>query len=82
MRPLSVPEPVACVIRLEDHDSILSVFFLDQHLNDVVARSRHHAADIIGPDRKLPVPAIDDDRELDARRTAKIDELIEGAAAE
>ena len=47
---------------------------------DSVGRGRDILPDVVGPDRELPVAAVDEDGELDRLRAAEVDQLVERGA--
>src|SRR5919202_6058154 len=54
-----------------DQEDAVDLVHLDQlHLDALVAGGREVLADVVRPDRKLAVAAVDENGELDARRAA------------
>src|SRR2546430_8671717 len=47
------------------------------HLDALLPRGRQVLADVVGPDRQLAVAAVDENRELDARRAAVVEQGLE-----
>src|SRR5438552_4083495 len=57
-------------------DAFLAVDLLEAHLDDLLAGSRHVFANMVGPDGKLAVAAIDKDRQAYGLRTPEIDQGV------
>ena len=61
-----------------EKDAVAPVRFVKQDGDGLLARRRQVLADVVGPDRQFPVPAIHQDRQLDRRRSADPGQRIEG----
>jgi hypothetical protein len=68
------------LISNDDHPVLpVGLHQVDQH--PILAGRRHVLADVVGPDRQLPVPAVDQDREPDRRRTPELESASIAARA-
>src|SRR5256885_402693 len=56
------------------------VLFGDADLDLLAVRRRHVLADVVGPDRQLAMPAVDQHRQLDGARAAELDQSVHGGA--
>src|SRR3989440_1961079 len=70
----------ACVLARNDHRLVDSVLFLHQDLDALGVGRRHVLADVIGADRQLPMAAVDEHRELDRARPAKVHHRVHRGA--
>src|SRR3954466_6048004 len=64
---MTLISPTVCVLLgVGNQQDAVDLVHLDElHLDALVARGRKVLADVVGPDRKLPVAAVDEHRELD-----------------
>src|SRR5918999_978944 len=61
-----------------DEQDLIDLVDLDElHLHALAARRREVLPDVVGADRELAMPAVREDRELDARRTAVVEERLD-----
>jgi hypothetical protein len=58
-------------------DPVLTVRLLEPDLDRLVPGGRDVLADVVGPDRELAMPSVDEDGELDAVSPAQLGERIE-----
>src|SRR5215831_5513364 len=65
---------------LYQEDLFHIVDLLELDFDDLGVGGLHHAADELRLDGQLPVPAVDQNQELDARRAAVIEESVERRA--
>jgi len=65
-------------LRVVDQDLVGPVNLLQPYLHALLRRSRQVLADVIGLDRQLAMPAIDEDDELNGARAA---EMISASSA-
>src|SRR5947209_10410817 len=66
--------------RWNEQDAVDLIDLDELHLDALVARGRQVLPDVVGADRQLPVPAVDDHRELDAIRAAIVEERLDRGA--
>ena len=62
---------------LQDPDLVGAVGLLEHHLDDLPVGRRDALADVVGLDRELAVPAVDQDGEADRPRAAEVDDAVE-----
>ena len=66
---------------LPDEDDAVDLVDLEElHLDALAACGRQVLADVVGPDRQLAVAAVGEDRELDARRAAVLEQRVDRGA--
>ena len=63
----------------QDH-RVLAVHFLQQHPDHLALRGREVLADVVGPDRQLPVTAVDQDGQLHRPRPPQVAERVQRRA--
>src|SRR5919206_1533162 len=69
---------VRCLLWRWNEQDLVDLVHLDElHLDALVARGRQVLADVVGADRELAVPAVDEHRELDAGRPAVVEERLD-----
>src|SRR5258708_1394353 len=61
---------------LDDDGPVDAVDLRPHHLDPLVVGGGDVLADVIGPDRQLPVAAVDQDRQLDGARPAVADQPV------
>src|SRR5438105_1554357 len=70
--------PIALLFGGRDQQDAVDLVHLDElHLDALLARGRKVLADVVGSDRKLAVAAVDEDRQLDARGAAVVEERVD-----
>src|SRR3970282_3005747 len=63
---------------LSDEQHTIDLVDLDElHLNPLLARGGQVLPDVVGPDRKLAMAAVDEDGELDTRRAPRGEERVD-----
>src|SRR6267142_6766837 len=70
-------QPMSGLLRLFDHDPVLAVMFSQAHRDALALGCRQVLADVVGANRQLAVPTIDEDGELDHLGPSEIDEGVE-----
>src|SRR6202790_1485833 len=63
-----------------DHRLVDAVVFKHQDLDSLGVRGGHVLPHVIGPDRKLAVPAVDEHRQLDRARASEVHQRVHGGA--
>src|SRR5437867_8955624 len=63
-----------------DHDLVDTIGFGEPDVDLLAARRREVLAHVVGTDRQLAVPAIDEHGELDRLRPPEVDEGVHGGA--
>src|SRR5512140_1815149 len=68
------------LVGVHQKDGIFTVDVLHVNADRFAGGGRHVLPDIVRPDRELPVAPVDQHRELDAPRTAEIDQFVQRRA--
>src|ERR671927_539391 len=72
---------VRCLLWRWNEQDLVDLVHLDElHLDALVARGRKVLADVVGTDRELAVPAVDQHGELDAIRPAVVEQRLDRRA--
>ena len=61
-----------------DQHGVLTVDLFEMHLHDLVRGGREVLADVVGPDRQLPVAPVDEHGQADGPGPAEVQERVEG----
>src|SRR3989442_12256519 len=78
---MTLISPIVGLLRFRDQEDAVDLVDLDElHLDALVARGREVLADVVGADRELSVAAVDEHRELDARRAAVVEQRLDRGA--
>src|SRR5438093_6711515 len=75
-RPSSSTRAAWAFLDANDHRLVDAVLLLDEDLDALRVRRRHVLAHVVGPDRQLAVPPIDQHGQLDRARAPKVHQRI------
>src|SRR2546427_6200646 len=78
---MTLISPIVGFLRFRDQQDAVALVRLDElHLDALVARGRQVLADVVGTDRELAMPAVNEDGELDPLGAAVVEQRLDRRA--